>query len=48
MKQYRYKEYGGNGKDKHGYRKNYKKKTTAYYITTAPPWKNYQKIFHST
>ena len=48
MKDYRYKEYGGNGKNKQGYRKNDKKKATSYYKKTTPPWKNYQKSLHAT
>ncbi|MCX6671275.1 MAG: hypothetical protein NTX92_05095 [Euryarchaeota archaeon] len=48
MKQYQYKEYGGNGKYKHGYRKNDKKKTAPYYKKITPPWKNYHKSIHST
>ncbi|HWR27824.1 MAG TPA: hypothetical protein VN377_05250 [Candidatus Thermoplasmatota archaeon] len=48
MKQYHYKEYGGNGEYKQGYRKNYKKKMAPYYNKTTLPWKNSQKSIHST
>ncbi|MCX6662395.1 MAG: hypothetical protein NTY91_07600 [Euryarchaeota archaeon] len=48
MKQYHYKEYGGNGEYKQGYRKNDKKKKTPYYKQTTLPWKNSQKSIHST
>jgi hypothetical protein len=48
MKQYRYKEYGGNGEYRQGYRKNYKKKETPYYKKTTLPWKNSQKSIRST
>lgn len=48
MKQYHYKEYGGNGDYKQGYRKRDKKKTAPYYKKTTLPWKNSQKSIHST
>jgi hypothetical protein len=48
MKQYQYKNTGGNGDYKQGYQKKYKKKTTPYYKKTTLPWKNYQKSIRST
>jgi hypothetical protein len=48
MKQYHYKEYGGNGEYKKGYRKNNKKKAASYNNKTTLPWKNYQKSIYST
>jgi len=48
MKQYRNKQYGGNGKYTYRYRqKNDTKKDTDYKKTTYP-WKNQQKTIQST
>jgi hypothetical protein len=48
MKQYRYKEYGGKWENKQGYYPRYKKKTDVYRKKTTYPWRNHQKLIHST
>ncbi len=48
MKQYRQKEYRGNGEHTYRYKKKYENKTDSYKKKTTYPWKNHQKSIRPT